>query len=184
MLPCPMFSSQSRQSPSSSPGFPPSVGLSVSASSSFSSLCNSGSSDPRLSPIRRPPCQHDNPSSKSSPALPLVTSHQSQVTISFRIRTCEKSPSNPFRIRTSKTQYLKPFRMNTSKKTGEGVSLLVRTALRWPTSVGSYSEALRGRKYWVPLTGSWRRRRRSWRSSLRSTKSMSEVLMTRRSEAA
>src|SRR6266568_3848110 len=48
----------------------------------------------------------------------------------------------------------------------------------------SYSEAPRGRKYWVPLTGSWRRRRRSWRSSLRSTKSMSEVLMTRRSEAA
>jgi len=41
-----------------------------------------------------------------------------------------------------------------------------------------------GRKYWVPLTGSWRRRKRSWRSSLRSTKSMSEVLMTRRSEAA
>src|SRR5712671_3266999 len=49
---------------------------------------------------------------------------------------------------------------------------------------GAYSEAPRGRKYWVPLTGSWRRLRRSWRSSLRSTKSMSEVLMTRRSEAA
>src|SRR5260370_16250936 len=47
-----------------------------------------------------------------------------------------------------------------------------------------YSEAPRGRKYWVPLTGSWRRPRRSWRSSLRSTKSMSEVFMTRRSEAA
>lgn len=48
----------------------------------------------------------------------------------------------------------------------------------------NYSEAARGRKYCVPLTGSWRRRRRSWRSSLRSTKSMSEVLITRRSEAA
>ena len=47
-----------------------------------------------------------------------------------------------------------------------------------------YSEAPKGRKYWVPLTGSWRRRRSCWRSSLRSTKSMSEVLMTRRSEAA
>jgi len=65
-----------------------------------------------------------------------------------------------------------------------GVSLLACNELREPTSVGSYSEGARGRKYCVPLTGSWRRRRRSWRSSLRSTKSMSEVLMTRRSEAA
>jgi hypothetical protein len=48
----------------------------------------------------------------------------------------------------------------------------------------SYSEVAKGRKYWVPLTGSWRRLRSCWRSSLRSTKSMSEVLMTRRSEAA
>src|SRR6266581_7168975 len=38
------------------------------------------------------------------------------------------------------------------------------------------SQAPRGRKYWVPLTVSWRRRSRSWRSSLRSTKSISEVL--------
>src|SRR5260370_518098 len=42
----------------------------------------------------------------------------------------------------------------------------------------------RGRKYCVPLTGSWSLFRRSWRSSLRSTKSISDVLMTRRSEAA
>src|SRR6266849_3076940 len=46
------------------------------------------------------------------------------------------------------------------------------------------SEGPNGRKYWVPFTGSWRRRRSCWRSELRSTKSMSEVLMTRRSEAA
>ena len=120
MLPCPMLSSQSRQSPSSSPGFSPSVGPSVSAFSSFSSLCSGGSSHPRLSPTRRPPCQHDNPSSKSSLALPLVTSHQSQVTNSFIIRTYEKYASNPFRMRTSKTQDLKLFRMNTYRKTPGG----------------------------------------------------------------
>src|SRR6266446_2238658 len=49
---------------------------------------------------------------------------------------------------------------------------------------GRYTEGPRGRKYWVPLTGSWRRRRSCWRSALRSTKSISEVLITRRSEAA
>src|SRR6185437_4510428 len=48
------------------------------------------------------------------------------------------------------------------------------------TFVERYSEGASGRKYCVPLTGSWRRLRRSWRSSLRSTKSMSEVLMTSR----
>ena len=47
----------------------------------------------------------------------------------------------------------------------------------------NYSAAPRGRKYWVPLTGSWRRRRSCWRSSLRSTKSMSEVFITSKSEA-
>jgi len=120
MLPCLMFSSQSSQSPSPSPGFSPSVGFSVSASSSFSSFCSGGSSDPRLSPTRRPSCQHDNRCANSSPALPPVTNHQSQVTISFIIRTSEKLASNPFRIRTSKTQDLKPFRMNTYKKTPQG----------------------------------------------------------------
>src|SRR5215470_5239556 len=48
----------------------------------------------------------------------------------------------------------------------------------------THSEAPSGRKYCVPLTGSWRRRRSCCKSSLRSTKSISEVLMTRRSEAA
>src|SRR5579859_1902958 len=52
------------------------------------------------------------------------------------------------------------------------------------TFVERYSEGASGRKYCVPLTGSCSRLRRSWRSSLRSTKSMSEVLMTSRSEAA
>jgi hypothetical protein len=47
----------------------------------------------------------------------------------------------------------------------------------------SYSVGVRGRKYWVPLTGSWRRRRSCCRSSLRATKSISEVSMTSRSEA-
>ncbi len=47
-----------------------------------------------------------------------------------------------------------------------------------------YSEGPSGRKYCVPFTGSWRRRRSCWRSALRSTKSISEVLITSRSEAA
>jgi hypothetical protein len=46
-----------------------------------------------------------------------------------------------------------------------------------------YSDAPRGRKYCVPFTGSCRRRRSCCRSALRSTKSISEVLMTRRSDA-
>jgi hypothetical protein len=46
----------------------------------------------------------------------------------------------------------------------------------------TYSEAPSGRKYCVPLTGSPRRRRSCWRSALRSTKSISEVLITSRSE--
>jgi hypothetical protein len=57
--------------------------------------------------------------------LPPVTSHESPITNSFRIRTSEKHAPNPFRIRTSKTQHLKPFRMNTSKKTGGGGPLMV-----------------------------------------------------------
>ena len=46
-----------------------------------------------------------------------------------------------------------------------------------------HSEAPRGRKYCVPLTGSWSRRKSCCKSSLRSTKSISDVLITRRSEA-
>src|SRR5882762_8306145 len=47
-----------------------------------------------------------------------------------------------------------------------------------------YSEGPNGRKYCVPFTGSCRRRRSCCRSALRSTKSISEVLITSRSEAA
>ncbi len=46
-----------------------------------------------------------------------------------------------------------------------------------------YSAAPNGRKYCVPLTGSCKRRRSCWRSALRSTKSISEVLITSRSDA-
>src|SRR6476646_391890 len=53
--------------------------------------------------------------------LPPVTSHQSQITKSFTIRTCEKQARNSFRISTYKTHDLKPFRINTYRKTGEGV---------------------------------------------------------------
>jgi len=128
-----MLSSQSIPSTTPKPGFPSLCAWSlpwqtllslpdpcVPALSSRSGFCSGGSSDPRLSPIRRPPCQHDKLSANSSPALPPVTSHQSQVTISFIIRTSEKHASNPFRIRTSKTEDLKPFRIRTYGKTGEG----------------------------------------------------------------
>ena len=56
----------------------------------------------------------------SSLALPPVTSHQSQITKSFRIRTYGKCAANPFIIRTSKTQHLKPFRIRTYRKTPGG----------------------------------------------------------------
>ena len=48
--------------------------------------------------------------------LPPATSHASQITNSFRIRTYEKHTPNPLRIRTSKTNELRPCRMNTSEK--------------------------------------------------------------------
>ena len=51
-----------------------------------------------------------------------------------------------------------------------------------PQGISTYSAAPNGRKYCVPLTGSCRRRRSCWRSALRSTKSISEVLMTSRSD--
>ena len=47
----------------------------------------------------------------------------------------------------------------------------------------TYSAAPRGRKYCVPFTGCCKRRSNCCRSSLRSTKSISDVLITRRSEA-
>ncbi len=78
----------------------------------------------------------------------------------FRINTCKS---------VSKQRTLTTFRMNTYAKQGEG---------------GPYSEGPSGRKYCVPLTGSCRRRSNCCRSALRSTKSISEVLITRRSEAA
>ena len=84
----------------------------------------------------------------------------------------------------SKSERGKPHSHKDTTGSGEGTMICTPTRERLPQWTDSYSEVPRGRKYWVPLTGSWRRRRRSWRSSLRTTKSMSEVLMTRRSEAA
>ena len=105
MLPCLMFSSQSSQSPSSSPGFSPSVGLSVSAFSPLASGCHPERSDRRSRAARG---RRFRPCRKGSASfLTLATRHSSPATNSFIIRTYEKSPSNPFRIRTSKTQHLK-----------------------------------------------------------------------------
>ena len=69
-----------------------------------------------------PVTRHKSAVAATALSLPQVSNHQSPVTKSCRIRTYEKSASNPFRIRTSKTQDLKPFRMNTYEKTGEGAS--------------------------------------------------------------
>jgi hypothetical protein len=89
---------------------------------------------------------------------PPLTTHSLLTT--FRMNTCKS---------VSKQSTLTIFRMNTYAKQGEG---------------GPYSEGPSGRKYCVPFTGSCRRRSNCWRSALRSTKSISEVLITRRSEAA
>ena len=53
-----------------------------------------------------PVTRHKSAFAAAALSLTLVTNHQSPVTKSFRIRTYEKSASNPFRIRTSKTQDL------------------------------------------------------------------------------
>jgi len=65
---------------------------------------------------------HESAFTASALFLPPVTSHQSQITKSCRIRTYAKRASNSSRIRTSKTEHLKPFRINTYKKTGGGSS--------------------------------------------------------------
>ena len=57
--------------------------------------------------LPRPCRDHKSPVAAMALSLPLVTSHQSPVTKSCRIRTYEKFASNPFRIRTY-------------EKTGEG----------------------------------------------------------------
>jgi hypothetical protein len=56
----------------------------------------------------------------SSSFLPLLTTHNSLFTNSFRIRSSEKRARNPFGMRSSKTLHLKSFRMCSSKKTGVG----------------------------------------------------------------
>ncbi len=53
--------------------------------------------------------------------LPLLTTHNSLFTNSFRIRTSEKYDRNPFGMRTFKTQDLKPFRFCSCEKTPSGV---------------------------------------------------------------
>ena len=58
-----------------------------------------------------------------------VTSHQSQVTKSFTIRTSANRTRNPFRMNTSKTKHLKLFRINTYEKTGGGEEV---NAHSWP----------------------------------------------------
>ena len=89
-------------------------------------FCRCGPSGPRIPLIPAPlPAQISTILRRERLPLPLVTSHQSQITKSFRISIYAKPTRNPFRIRTSKTQDLKPFRMNTSKKTGEGEGQVV-----------------------------------------------------------
>src|SRR6267142_2822612 len=88
----------------------------------------------------------------------------------FRMNTCKS---------VSKQTTLTTFRMNTYEKPG-GRGVAPRDSRLTPC----YSEGPSGRKYCVPLTGSCRRRSSCCKSALRSTKSISEVLITSRSEAA
>jgi hypothetical protein len=71
---------------------------------------------------------HESPVGAPALFLPLVTSHQSQITKSCRIPTYENRARNCRRIRTSKTQDLKPFRIRTYKKRWGGA--LVSSSLR------------------------------------------------------
>jgi hypothetical protein len=103
-----MFSSQSAHLPSLSCDFSFRAVRSSLASSTLSSSCTGGSSDPCFSPL---------------PHALNLTRLSSLTTNPFRIRTYEKPVSNPFRIRTYKTQDLKPSRMNTYKKKPIGASL-------------------------------------------------------------
>ena len=64
---------------------------------------------------------HRSPVTAPVLSLPPVTSHRSQITKSFIIRTYAKCARNSFGMNTSKTQDLKLFRINTYKKTGGGV---------------------------------------------------------------
>ena len=91
---------------------------------------NSAANDPQelKNPAVHQITCHESPLTASVLFLPPVTSHQSQVTKSCRIRTYEKPTPNPFGIRTSKTQHLKLFRINTYKKTGVGA---YRGRLQW-----------------------------------------------------
>jgi hypothetical protein len=147
MLPCPMLHSQSFPPTTPKRGISSYCALSLPRHARHSwsrpccpalrplpGPCSGGSSDPRLSPIRQPLCQHDNPSAKLAPLLQPVTSHRSPITISFVIRTYEKCAPNPFRIRTSKTQDLKPFRIRTYGKTPRGVPSLVYSEPRKATT--------------------------------------------------
>jgi hypothetical protein len=52
--------------------------------------------------------------------LPLLTTHNSLFTNSFRICSSAKHARKPFRMRSFKTRHLKSFRMCSYKKTGGG----------------------------------------------------------------
>jgi hypothetical protein len=65
----------------------------------------------------------ESPVAVSAPSLPPVTTHQSQITKSCRIRTYGKAVHNPVRIRTSKTRHLKSFRIRTYKKRERGAAI-------------------------------------------------------------
>ena len=85
-------------------------------------LCTGGPLGAFLSVIPVAPLDHARTISrrKRLPLLP-ITSHQSQISKSFGIRTSTKCVRNSFRIRTSKTEDLKSFRIRTYRKSGVGV---------------------------------------------------------------
>jgi len=103
--------------------------------------------------------------------------------IAARPETINRAQLSTFRMNTcksvSKQRTLSTFRMNTYEKPGGGASTHDQDH-----DYSCYSEGPSGRKYCVPFTGSCRRRNSCCKSSLRSTKSISDVLITSRSEAA
>jgi len=93
-----------------------------------------GSPSSNQSSADRPTANYKSPVAASALSLPRVTSHQSQITKSFIIRTSTKHTRNPFRICTSKTKHLKPFRIRTYEKKGRGPATRILPPLGSPPS--------------------------------------------------
>ena len=101
-------------------------------------LCTGGPLGAFLYVIPVAPLEHARTiSQRKRLPLPPVTSHQSQISKSFGIRTSTKCVRNSFRIRTSKTQDLKSFRIRTYRKKGGGGDCSLKIRRQFQCSANS-----------------------------------------------